>query len=378
MSNDYYVNVNADDKSGSGTRGDPFTTIQEALAVAQSDDFIYVAEGTYAEAGPFSLSDGIQMFGSYTVDGLQWRRDTFNAPSIIQDTQTGADCITISSSAALQSTRFDGFHVEAPDCTSSSIAMNIEDFEGLIVRNTIYTGSNAGAHNVGIKTNNLSAPVVGLNQIYAAGGIVCYGIHVGGDTSGIFLGNGIYSWNEGTNDGVGVYVETSGTPIFMLNTIGAEPSVDTASVVPVATGGTTSASIWQNNLFYIVTLPVVKADFSCIQETNGTSNLGTLDNNLFVDCSILYKDGVNGDLTTIADVNDASIIGATTSVNNFLPAGGHTLADILVGNGAGDFDFHLVAGSDAIDSGFGNLADPVWDIDGDPRQSPLDVGCDKF
>ena len=390
----YYVSPVGSD-AGAGTAAAPWQTLQHAADVVQAGDYVDVQAGTYvgfnltsshsgtasspitfhAEAGVVintgntKTGDGINMEGaSYiTIDGFTVNNAARGGIRAVTDTN-----VTIKNNhvnAANQWNIFTGFS------------------QNVVIENNVSTNP-VNQHDIYV-SNSADNPIIRNNTCSGSQGC---GIHMNGDISqggdgiisnALVEGNIIY--NNGSLGGSGINADGVQNSVFRNNVVYGELGSG-LSLFQQDGGGPSTGNLVINN-----TIVVASTGRWAINITNGSTN-NTVRNNIL--------DNLNTGHGAISVTSD-SMSGFTSDdnviINNKFTDGstnytlaqwqsfsGQDLNSIVSTEGsvfvnAGANNYHLAAGSPAIDKGTSVNA-PSTDLDGNPRPSGAgyDIGAYEY
>jgi hypothetical protein len=328
--NDLYVSPSGSD-SNNGSQSSPFATINKAASVATAGTIVHVAPGTYNESVSLSKSG------------------TATAPITFQsDTKGGAKIVGGSNGLVFQNSG-DYVHIIGFDITST------------------------GGASVGLEITG-SHDLVQGNHVHNLTGITCSGSPGGAGISDDPPGsNNVYDGNVTNNIGDypnkcdyihAIYVDDSGD--ILKNNISYNNTGN-----GIYTNHGSGSMIFANNLSF------ANAEYGI--GINGKSGAG----NITVENNILVGNGIAGAKTwsTVSSVTYLNNLVYNNPTNFIQDGGGKDQGTITAdpqfvnyqANGSGDY--HLKAGSPAIDAGVSMNA-PTTDFDGKPRPQGkgIDIG----
>lgn len=202
-----HVAPSGSDEVGCGSTVWPCATIPYALSLAQTDDNIQVAEGTYA--GTVVLTKSVQLLGGY--DPLDWTRDITNNVTLLNGLDAGPTIQVTSGSTAT----VEGFHITNGQATNGG-GVYVSAAAPTIAHNWLY--ANTAASNGGgfYLTNNAGGLITG-NDIYQNQALRGGGIYVGSGVTAVITDNAIHNHITSAG-GAGVYI-AQGTPVIQGNDI---------------------------------------------------------------------------------------------------------------------------------------------------------------
>jgi hypothetical protein len=351
----YYVATTGND-ANPGSLDAPFKTIARGISAAPSGSLLYIREGTYNEALSVSKALTIAPYNEETVilDGQKTRSDGIRI-SAANVTIFGLFVWNFTQNAVYISSAnnvtIDGLTIYIP----SGRGIFAQESSGLIIRgNAITTTTNSASQTDGIYSQRNASPLFENNNIVISNtdanghddGIQSYQ-----DTSAVFSGNYVEQRNSKVSNAQGIYA-TTGYGLFkfynnVINLTNAQSNALSFRRLP-SLGGTGNVEIVGNTVYGVrpyhgiwvteVDAPVVRNNISYTP---------------------------NGVALTLS--------GSTTGVSNNLTT------DPRFVNIANN-DFHLAAGSPAIDKGV-TLPAP-YNIDKDgvsrPQGSAFDIGAYEF
>ncbi len=323
----YVSTTTGSDITGDGSQGNPWATIEKALASVygtEANPFnILVAQGTYHEY-ELDLEEYVSIYGGYNP--LTWARDINGYPTIVDgstalltgdDIFYGADYCTLDG-LVIQNAPDDGVYCyrSSPTVTNCHIlncsGCGVYNSQGgAVIRNNIFEGNRYGIYcsaNLGLTT------IVENNLIISS---ISYGIYSGGNIR--IINNTIDVNNsDGIHFGSGI-------------------------VAPVA--------LIQNN-------NITRSRFDGI-DIDDRINAG----DIIIRYNNVWGQAPNYDGQAVLGEGDIS---ADPNYLNPLPRWGRTSS----------YDYHLSAGSPSNDRGTNHEA-PSDDLDGNtrPRNGVTDIGC---
>jgi len=235
MATTFYVDADATGATTGLSWTDAFTNVQDALAIAISDDEIWVAEGVYYPdegagqindviSSTFTLTDGVRIYGGFNPDmgvneflerdwetyvtvlsGDLEQNDITDSYGVVTDTENIRDTnarTVITSEGVTTTAIIDGFTITGGKTRGENIGggmFNSQSSPSLM--NLVFSGNYA--RNGGGMYNNLgSSPI--LSNANFVGNSADYGGGMYNYQSGPILNNVIFSSNR-TADGGGMY-----------------------------------------------------------------------------------------------------------------------------------------------------------------------------
>jgi hypothetical protein len=410
----YYVSTTGAD-TNPGSQALPWATLQKAADTMVAGDTTLVAAGTYVgvrvenmlgtSGAPITLK--AQTAGTVTVIGTTSRikhNRTFEIENyngainyvvidgfVVDGNNTAGGIDARSVSTAMNS------HITIQNCTvhnaknGTSVSTGIFSAftnDALIQNNTSYSNTEHGCYT----NNSCDNGTVRCNVWYSNASI---GHHMNGDKSqggdGQMTGwlierNTSYS-NTNGYDGDGVSSSTWKNNLAYLNT--------SKGIQETQVDGTSNPA---SDRFLNNTLVVPVGGFFALNFAKGRSKVGGTNN--VIENNILYHadiantmrgglDYVSGWMSTLTSdynvMNRAALDDVKTkftlaqwqaTYSKDLHSVPCTDPNVLFNNYAGN-DFHLKAGSPAVDAGT-TLADVTDDKDGLARTAPYDIGCYRF
>jgi len=337
----WYVDDATCPSTGSGTSGDPFCSIQDAIDAASAGDTINVAAGTYYEN--ITLKNGVEVLGAGA------------SVTTIQGTGAGSVVTAISVSS---STKLDGFTITGGNAINGGGMYNWSS--SLVVTNCTFSANLAAAYGGGMCNSWYSSPTV-TNCTFSANSAM-HGGGMNNDYSSPTVTNCTFSGNSATWYGGGMRNYYSSPTVtnctFSGNWATYGGGMFNYSYSPVVTNCTFfgNSATYGDGMYNWESSPVVT---NCI---------------LWGDSPDEIYDSGSTPVVTYCDVQ-----GGYSGVGNID-------ADPLFVNPAAD-DYHLQSGSPCIDTG-SNAAPslPTTDFEGDPRivdgngdgSAVADMGVDEY
>lgn len=295
-----------------GTFESPFPTIQEALAVAQPNDIIYVYEG---DGTPYDASitllDDQMLLGSGIAHVVETQLGAISLPAQTEGVPTventmGATMITVANRNTIS-----GFDLLVLSAGNTVDASGIESLSFL---NNSYSTSVTDAMNSLAFTNCSGTLLIQNNQfIMASGDMGSSGIVLndGGSESSLLSVFGNTFTNQ-ANRGISLTYTGSSSPILNIsngNIFTAPTGVAGTNAIDVITSGSTvlASSISNQNTFSGYTGDVIHLDWS----GSGSHNLTITGNSISSDASIASTNGIN-----LVTNTDGSTSSSLTVLNN--------------------------------------------------------------
>ncbi|MFZ1753801.1 MAG: hypothetical protein WBO46_07795 [Caldilineaceae bacterium] len=237
----HFVKAGAN-SNGTGTSwANAFPKLQDALAVAQSGDEIWVAAGVYTPENAqssFTLVDGVAIYGGFAgneiarsarnwktnltvlsgdVDGDDLNSDgNFISESVTDILGTNSD-VVVASNGVSRATRLDGVIVTGGK-GGNGAGMNNQNSSSPTVANVIFWGNHAGSHGGGMYNNNSSPllrDVVFMNNQAGRGG----GIANLASSSPVLV-NVTFTGNRVVNQGGGMHSVNSTSTLWNVSFFG--------------------------------------------------------------------------------------------------------------------------------------------------------------
>jgi hypothetical protein len=329
----WYVDDKSSYHAGSGTKGDPYYSIQDAIDVAVAGEIVKVAAGKYH--GPIKMKDGVKVMGEgadvTVIDGSidKWGHYVGKKPAIVA-VDVGFE------------TRLDGFTI-----ANGNPGMDNKN-SSLEVSNCVFKENQIGMY------NDSSYPwVIDCTYDY----------------------NSAYNWDDGPRRGGGMYNCNGSSPdvtnCLFINNLSLE-----------AGGAMYNDNAWPdviNCTFY---------DNSSGDSVGGDSMYNTNGSSPTVTNCIFWRSRPTNSYPIWTDPDSSASV-SYSNIQNGLKWGGFSNMDLdPMFVAPGDGDFHLKPGSPCIDAG-DNIAPILWqptDFEGDKRiidgdydgTSTVDIGIDEY
>ena len=286
------------------------TNLQDAIAVAVSNDQIWVAAGTYVpgttRGNTFLLKEWVDVYGGFSGTETNLNdRDWVANQTILDGDINGDDIGVLNNSENVYSVvvgndnaTLDGFTIRggnsnsggnqfggglrnigtAPTVRNCMLTENTANYGGGMhndsasptIENCSFVGNHANMTGGGLYNNSVSRPTL-TNCVFSGNwaDAVAGGIHNSGPSSNVIVNCTIVG-NWSANDGGGIHNSAGSVPLIVKNCIVWNNSV----------GGATNESTQIDGL-----PPATRVDYSCIQGLTGgfggTGNIG--DDPLFLD-----------------------------------------------------------------------------------------------
>jgi hypothetical protein len=389
----YYVTNNGNDQDSGTTWSQALSTIKKAISIAQTDDQIWVTEGTYQEGSTIDIPTGVSLYGGFAgSENSVSERNIPSHPTII-DGNNSYQCVK-------NYGYIDGYHVTKGKTTSSG--GGIYNGGGTITNCTVYSNSITGTYSSGGGIDNESGTIMNCT-IYSnsasdyGGGICNWG---GTITNCTVYSNSATGYSPGYSPAGGGIYNASGaiTNCTVYSTSGSDCGGGICNW-----GGTiTNCTVYSNSATYfgggiynrhgsIITNCIVYSNSVTYYAYGGGiyNEGGTITNCTVYSNSASYEGGgiynYSGTITNCIvwnSKNSGDIYNyGTTSVSyscfgESSGSNGNIKANPLFVNTSGDisiWNFHLQDASPCIDSGTDSGA-PVFDIQGVRR--PQGLSCD--
>jgi hypothetical protein len=369
-----YARADALDDSGDGlSPAAAKKTIQAAISAAGAPAAVLVAEGDYPPPGssPVALAAGVSLYGGF--DSAFTSRDPAARPTRILGAGLSEGTAVTAYAAMGSDTVFDGFVVVGGDSTANALAMALVSQAELSVRNNIIVAGD------GPSTGYFFSTALGVPGSARITGNVIRGGHTTYSTGLVLSGGSPFVANNVMRGGAGTFSYgmrlQGGTPVVVNNTIdGGSGSLYSTGIDLVGD----VKPVIENNLVYTT---AAASGRLCIGEGNDLPLVVSLKNNDLFDCpSGLYSEQVAGTSgncsfntsfacqTSIDEVNDAQIIGASASSGNV------SIDPAFLDRAGGDL--HLTASSPAsVTAGALQRDDVTYDKDGARRTVPWSMGA---
>jgi parallel beta-helix repeat protein len=396
---DIYVTASGNDGTGTGTVAKPYRQIRKGLSVAQAGDTVHVADGSY-------LGFDVASMNGTSASPITIKADGTNAVvTVTTDRSDNRDTIFITYSSWIVVDGLRSFN-------ANRAAVRIDNSPHITIRNGVY-GNNTvwgiftdfsddlliennecygSVQQHGIYVGNSGdRPIVRGNRIHDNGGC---GLHMNGDISqggdGIISGALIeknISYSNGAPYG-GSCINCDGVQdsVFRDNLI-YDAHASGISLYQTDGGGPSSGNL------------VVANTIDMASDGRWSLNLGAAPNTIVYDNVLVNRNAAHGSI----HISDATVLPSLSSDYNVLMSGTHAVTPDddttylslaqwqALGHDAhslastqsalfvnpGSFDYHLLAGSPAIDSGVTGLVStsaPTTDLDGNAR--PQGAGYD--
>lgn len=355
----FYVAKDGNDTTGDGSFESPYLTPSNGIAHAETDDVVFLKNGTYEIRTPLTLNKKITLRGE--------DRET----TIIRNTKTdGASYtayrvvnLTVAGARVESLTLCDGICNGAqgkPDHAGGNISMTAA---GVVSNCVVRSGSS------GCCTGNPTSNKYGGGNIYVSAGLITHCVVSNGAFNGQYCGCG---------GGIAI--------------AGKDVTIDTCLITGNRAGrrGTTNVNGWGGGV-YVYNVTGVKILNSTI-----TGNAATLGGGIYCEnkATVVKNCIIAGNTTPTADESTgAPNWHFLTSSTVTVPDWAANVSSCLWGNdrscsaiGAGSFvanpgftdatdaDYTLGVGSLAIGKGVPYEGIPV-DLNGTPRKDPPDLGC---
>ncbi|GAB6012927.1 T9SS type A sorting domain-containing protein [Viscerimonas tarda] len=283
-----YVSASYSNSDANGSQAKPFKELYRALAVANANDVIYVAEGQYlpqtdavngARYSTFTIDKNLTIKGGYSTDFTT--NDTKDYPTVLSGDLDGNDFYDPVIGTA-SSNEGNVYHVITVNADVSVL------LEGITVQ-----GGNADLNDVADKPKSQNG-----GGIFSLGSLKLENVIIAGNTGGSKPGAGIYSnadleankvvflGNKSGNDGGGLYVKNGTAIISNCTFIGNEAASGGGALM---IGGTTGTYIKNSTFYWNVTARYG----TCSLYNAGTTNPVVLVNNTFVNNDISNSSNKN-------------------------------------------------------------------------------------
>ncbi len=218
----WYVDTTATGDNTGKSWENAFTVIQDAVDTAASDDWIWVAEGTYANstssiAPILTMKNGVEIYGGFTgIESKLSERDTPADHPTVLDGEYASYHVVVGASNA----RLDGFVVTYGSASTGIIdnnggGMYSDSVTGLVVSNCVFNensapwGGGGGMYNNSITNLLVSNCAFSGNVAADGGGMLNY------DVTGLLVANCTFSGNIAAGiSGGGMYNSDSSVEII--------------------------------------------------------------------------------------------------------------------------------------------------------------------
>lgn len=381
-----YVNNSSTASNETGSINEPFKSINKGIELAtQTGNLpVKVAATSTAYSESIFLSNSINIRGNY--DESDWSEVSDKA----QINLTGGHEIFFSGLS--DQAEFSHFNITS-DNTGQNTIVTIRNCSSSFKfhNNYIWGAGNAltiEQNSVAILCENNCDAVIENNRIQplataAASGKDSFGILIQNSSEPFIHGNQISAGkSHNYSNGIGIY--NSGTGKIYNNTIVATQEATTVTSATGITWADSSPGI-QNNI--IITTNDI-SDYCLYTETStGDAEPDRVDNNFFLDCTILYhNDNTGHDYSITSGQLDATGDTLTQSSGNYYFVNSvdfttvfneHDGADNLIYTLA-DNDWHLNNPSCDLATGGLSYTETYTDSDGDERKSDVSIGADQF
>ena len=354
-----YVAEDGNDTTGDGSFENPYLTPSNGIAQAETDDVIFLKNGTYEIRTPLALSKKITLRGESRENAIIRNTKTDGASYTAYRVAT----ITVAGARVESLTLCDGV-CNGAQGKADQAGGNISMTAAGVVSNCVVRSGRSG-----VCTGNLTSNKYGGGNIYVSAGLITHCV----------VSNGAF---KGQYSGCGGGIAIGGKNV----------TIDTCLITGNGTGqrGTTMVNGWGGGI-YVYNVTGVKILNSTI-----TGNAALLGGGIYCENknTVVKNCIIAGNTTPTADESTGApnwhfLTSSTVTVNDWAA----NVSSCLWGNdrncsaiGAGSFvaspgftdaanaDYTLGEGSLAIGKGVTYEGIPV-DLNGTPRKDPPDIGC---
>ncbi|NCS47860.1 MAG: cadherin [Microcystis aeruginosa BK11-02] len=333
-----YVRAGAGGSNNGTSWTDAYTSLQDALAAAQSGDKIWVAGGTYKpttgtdRTATFTLKNNVEIYGGFagTETSFSQRNVSTNVTTLSGDIGTvnnTADNVyhVVTSNSPANTAVLDGFTISGGNANGSTNqniggGIYIPDsnpiLRNLIIENNNASSSGGGLYNGGNANYLLTNSTFRNNTAASGGGIF-------NQASNPTLTDVTFTNNTATSAGGAIY-NNGGTPNFNNTTFGNNTSVTGGAIYNIGSNTTLNNATFSSN--------TATSDGGAIYNTSSTFTLkdGTFSNNTASsNGGAIYSTGGSFNLTDADFVQNRATAGLGGAV--FLQTTGATItqADFL-------------------------------------------------
>ncbi|NCS16715.1 MAG: cadherin [Microcystis aeruginosa G13-12] len=238
-----YVRAGAGGSNNGTSWTDAYTSLQDALAAAQSGDKIWVAGGTYKpttgtdRTATFTLKNNVEIYGGFagTETSFSQRNITANVTTLSGDIGTvnnTADNVyhVVTSNSPANTAVLDGFTISGGNANGTGTNQNIGGgiyipdsnpiLRNLIIENNNASGNGGGLYNGSNANYSLTSSIFRNNTAVQNGGAI---FNDGGSSP--TLTDVTFTNNTATSQGGAIYVVGSGTPTLNNTTFGNNTAV---------------------------------------------------------------------------------------------------------------------------------------------------------
>ncbi|UCD84228.1 MAG: chitobiase/beta-hexosaminidase C-terminal domain-containing protein [Deltaproteobacteria bacterium] len=368
----WYVDADATGNNDGTSWADAFTVIQDAVGAASTDNWIWVAEGTYTNTPTSTVSvltmkAGVEIYGGFTgtESALSERGDPTAYPTILDGENTSYHVVLGASNTHLDGFTITGGNANGIWPNNSGGGMYNDSMTNLVVANCTFIGNQANFG--GGMFNQDSSPLItnctfNGNSAGRGGGMYNYDNSSPTITNCTFVGNSAY------NEGGGMY-NNGGSPTItnciMWGDIAPNgPEIYNSPSTPIVTYSDIEGSYTGTGNIEADPQFVNVPDLLDITTADGaTTTIEVADATLYAVNDIIEIED-DGMARTVSSASGTTVtfspaLTSNSTIRMIVENWGLSATDL-------DEDFHLQFGSPCIDAGNGDVA-PEYDMEGNLR-----------